>query len=132
MPTVLVVNDDPDMLQMYEAVLEELGHRSELREDMNPKPGDVIAAGADALVIDLQADSDQLAGLRAVEVIRAHPATRGLPIVMATAAAEDVRPLISRLKELDVPVLIKPFAIDKLRAVLEMVLPSPEEQAPTA
>ena len=132
MPTVLVVNDDRDMLEMYEAVLEELGHRPELREDMNPKPGDVIAAGADALVIDLQAESDQLAGLRAIEGIRAHPATSDIPIVLATAAAEEVQPLISRLKDLDVPVLIKPFAIDKLRAVLEMVLPSPEEQAPTA
>ena len=59
---------------------------------MNPKPGDVIAAGADALVIDLQADADRLAGLHAIELIRAHPATRDIPIVLATAAAEDMRP----------------------------------------
>ena len=122
MAIVLVVNDDRDMLDVYGAVLEELGHRPLLRVNMDPRPETVISAGAQAVVIDLEAESDRLAGLHAIEALRAHPATRAVPIVLATAATEGVRPLAKRLEDLDVPVLIKPFAIDQLREVLGRVL----------
>ena len=59
--------------------------------------------------------------------MRADPATRDLPIVLATAAAREVRPLVKRLETLDVPVLIKPFAIDQLRDVLGRLLPRQED-----
>jgi response regulator of citrate/malate metabolism len=49
---------------------------------------------------------------------------REMPIVLATAASEEVRPLKEHLEALDVPVLIKPFAVDQLRDVLGRVLPS--------
>jgi len=123
MALVLVVNDDRDMLDLYGAVIEEMGHQPVLRVDLDPDPEIVIATGADAVVIDLQAEADRLAGLRAIEALRADPATRDLPIVLATAAAREVRPLAKRLETLDVPVLIKPFAIDQLRDVLGPLLP---------
>jgi hypothetical protein len=34
------------------------------------------------------------------------------------------RPLVEHLKQLEVPVLIKPFALDQLRDVLGRVLPA--------
>ena len=123
MALVLVVNDDRDMLDLYGAVIEEMGHQPLLRVDLDPDPEIVMATGADAVVIDLQAEADRLAGLRAIEALRADPATRDVPIVLATAAAQEVRPLAKRLKSLDVPVLIKPFAIDQLRDVLGRLLP---------
>ena len=123
MALVLVVNDDRDMLDLYGAVIEEMGHQPLLRVDLDPDPEIVMATGADAVVIDLQAEADRLAGLRAIEALRADPATRDVPIVLATAAAHEVRPLAKRLKSLDVPVLIKPFAIDQLRDVLGRLLP---------
>ena len=83
----------------------------------------MIAARAEAVVIDLQAERDRLAGLRAIEAPRADPATEKLPIILATAAAEDVLLLVERLEDLEVPLLIKPFAIDRLRDVLGRVLP---------
>jgi DNA-binding NtrC family response regulator len=125
MSVVLVVNDDRDMLDMYGAVLEEMGHRPLLRIDLNPEPETVIAARAEAVIIDLQAEQDRRAGLHAIEALRAHPATHELPIILATAAVDDVSPLAERLDHLDVPILIKPFAIDKLRDLLGRVLPYP-------
>jgi DNA-binding response OmpR family regulator len=122
MAVVLVVNDDRDMLDMYGAVIEEMGHEPLLRVDLQPDPKIVVATGADAVVIDLQGEVDHLAGLRAIEALRADPATRDLPIVLATGARHEVRPLVRRLRHLDVPVLIKPFAIDQLREVLGRLL----------
>jgi hypothetical protein len=48
-----------------------------------------------------------------------------MPIVLATAAVEEVHPLVEHLEKLDVPVLIQPFALDQLRDLLGRVLPSP-------
>lgn len=123
MAVVLVVNDDRDVLDMYGAVLEEMGHRPVLKARIQPKPETVIASGAQALLLDLEAETDPVAGLRVIEALRADPATQEVPIILCTAAPEDIRPLSQRLEDLDVPVLVKPFHIEKLRDVLGQVLP---------
>ncbi len=123
MAVVLVVNDDRDVLDMYGAVLEEMGHRPVLKARIQPKPETVITSGAEALLLDLEAETDPVAGLRVIEALRADPATQEVPIILCTAAPEDVRPLSQRLEDLDVPVLVKPFHIEKLRDVLGQVLP---------
>ncbi len=112
------------MLDMYAAVLEEMGHRPVLRIRVDPKPEMVIATGAEAVVLDLEAETDRLAGLRVIEELREDPATANVPIILCTAATEEVRPLMPRLEVLQVPVLIKPFAIDQLRDVIGRVLPA--------
>jgi len=121
---VLVVNDDRDMLDLYAEVLEGMGHRAVLRTDAAPEPETVLETGAHAVVIDLQAEADRLAGLHAIERLRSHPATQAVPILLATAASpEDIQPIAQQLESLRVPVLIKPFALDQLRDVLGRVLP---------
>jgi len=111
------------VLDMYGAVLEEMGHRPVLKARIQPKPETVIANGAEALLLDLEAETDPVAGLHVIEALRADPATQEVPIVLCTAAPEDVRPLSKRLEDLEVPVLVKPFHIEKLRDVLRQVLP---------
>jgi CheY-like chemotaxis protein len=123
MAIVLVVNEDRDVLDMYGAVLEEMGHRPVLKARIQPKPETVIASGAEALLLDLEAETDPVAGLRVIEALRADPATQEVPIILCTAAPEDVRPLSKRLEDLDVPVIVKPFHIEKFRDVLGQVLP---------
>jgi CheY-like chemotaxis protein len=81
MATVLVVNDDPEMLDLYEALLEEMGHRAVPRKDLEPQPETVINLGADGLVIDLQAEEDAESGLHVIESLRSHPATSNLPVM---------------------------------------------------
>jgi CheY-like chemotaxis protein len=122
MAVVLVADDDRDMLALYGAILEELGHQTRLQLVIAGELEAEDAAGVDALIVDLHTERDHLAGLEAIERIRAHPATRELPIILATAAGKDVRRLSKRLKVLGVAVLLKPFRIDALRDVLGQVL----------
>jgi CheY-like chemotaxis protein len=123
MAIVLVVNDDRDMLEVYEALLAEMGHRAVPRLELDPEPDEVLKAGADALVIDLQANAHPAAGLEVIEALRQHPATREIPIVLSTGAANEVKPLQPRLSTLNVPVLIKPFGTDEFKEVVRRVLP---------
>ena len=123
MAVVLVVNDDRDMLELYEALLAEMGHRAVPRLELDPEPEEVLKARAEALVIDLQADAHPVAGLEVIEALRKHPATREIPIVLSTGAANEVKPLQQRLSTLKVPVLIKPFDTDEFKVVVGRLLP---------
>jgi CheY-like chemotaxis protein len=124
MAVVLVVNDDPVMLDLYAAVLNDMGHHPVLRVEPDPEPDTVLEARADALVIDLQAEADPMAGMRAIEILRSSPATQAIPIILATAASpREMQPIAGRLEELRVPVLRKPFGIDTFQDVLGRVLP---------
>lgn len=44
MALVLVVNDEMDMLQVYQAALEQMGHQVMPRIDLEPKPEVVLEA----------------------------------------------------------------------------------------
>jgi CheY-like chemotaxis protein len=120
---VLVVNDDRDMLAMYEAILAEMGHRAIPRQDFEPAPETVIKLGVDGLVIDLQGQQDSEAGLRVIESLRSHPATTELPVVLCTGAALETDKLRKKLQELRVPVLVKPFPVETFKEVVSKVLP---------
>ncbi len=111
------------MLEVYEALLAEMGHRAVPRLELDPNPEEVLKARADALVIDLQAGAHPVAGLKVIEALRSNPATQKIPIVLSTGAANEVKPLLNRLSKLDVPVLIKPFATDEFKNVVGRVLP---------
>jgi CheY-like chemotaxis protein len=133
MAVVLVVNDDRDMLDVYEALLTGMGHRAVPRLELAPEPEEVLKARADAVVIDLQADAHPVAGLTVIEALRHHPATGKIPIVLSTGAATEVKPLAKRLAQLDVPVLIKPFATEEFEQIVRRVLPpgQPEVMRPS-
>jgi CheY-like chemotaxis protein len=127
MAVVLVVNDDRDMLEVYQAMLGEMGHQVVPRLDLDPDPGTVIETGAEALVIDLQREADPMAGLNVIEELRQHPATRDMPIILSTGAAAEVQHLSPRLSQLQVPVLIKPFDVDEFHDVVQRLVASREE-----
>lgn len=122
MAVVLVVNDDHDMLEVYQALLAEMGHQVVPRLRLEPDPAHVIETEADALVIDLQREADPVAGLTVIEKLRGHPATRDMPIVLSTGAATEVQRLTPRLSQLQVPVLIKPFDAEQFRDIMRRVV----------
>jgi CheY-like chemotaxis protein len=122
MAIVLVLNDDHDMLDTYELMLAELGHTPIAKMTVNSGPETVRDVGADALLVDLMRPDEDAYGLRIIEEIRGDPELGQLPVILCTAGAERVSPLLPRLQELDVPVVLKPFAVSDLEQVLTSVL----------
>ncbi len=125
MALVLVVNDDVDMLKVYQAALEGMGHRAMPRIDLEPGPEVVIESGAEAVIVDLQAKADAESGLHAIEALRKHPRTRDVPVILSTGAVREAERLRGRLASLSVPVLIKPFQIETFEQLVAEVLPPP-------
>jgi CheY-like chemotaxis protein len=124
MAVVLVVNDDGDLLDTYEAVLASMGHEPVTKLTIDSGPETVREVGADALVVDLQAVGEGEFGLRIIEELRSDPELRDLPIILCSGATESIHPLRDRLAALNVPVVLKPFPIDVLEEQLQQALGS--------
>jgi CheY-like chemotaxis protein len=124
MAVVLVVNDDGDLLDTYEAVLAGMGHEPVTKLTIASGPETVREVGADALVVDLQATSEDDFGLRIIEELRSDPELGKLPIILCSGAAESIHPLRDRLAALNVPILLKPFPIEVLEEQLQEALRS--------
>lgn len=122
MALVLVVDDDADMLDTYESLLLSMGHEPVTRRTLASGPDSVREVGADALLVDLQRPNEDAYGVRIIEQLRRDPRTSKVPIILCTGAAEAVRPLIRRLDELGVPVVLKPFEIRELEETLRSAL----------
>jgi CheY-like chemotaxis protein len=130
MAVVLVVNDDGDLLDTYEAVLADMGHEPVTKLTIGSGPETVRDVGADALVVDLQATGEDDFGLRIIEEVRNDPELRDLPIILCSGAAESIHPLRDRLAALNVPVVIKPFRIGVLEEQLQEALGSTDSEIP--
>ena len=134
MAVVLVVNDDADMLDTYESLLLSMGHEPITKMTVASGPQTVREVGADALLVDLQRPDEEAYGVRIIEELRSDPRTSGVPIILCTGAPEAVRPLVRRLDQLGVPVVIKPFKVSELEETLRAALnePKPASAAPDA
>jgi CheY-like chemotaxis protein len=122
MAVVMVVNDDRDMLDMYEALIRQIGHEVVTETIVESAPEAVRAVKADALVVDQRRPDDREYGNRLIEDVRADPDVSNIPIILCTGAVEQIGPLMPRLESLQVPVLPKPFHADQLEQVLAEAL----------
>ena len=122
MAVVLVVNDDNDMLSVYESVLTAMGHRPVTKLGVESGSETVREVGAEALLIDLQRPDEDDYGLRIIEEVRTDPELSGLPIILCSGAPEAMRPLEDRLVGLRVPIVVKPFSLIELEDTLARAL----------
>jgi CheY-like chemotaxis protein len=122
MAVILVINDDADMLDLYEAFLRDMGHEPVTKIAVESGPETVRAVDPDALLVDLRRPDEHEYGLRIIEELRADPELKALPIVLCTGATQEVRPLLERLDRLEVPVVLKPFRTQDLEQTLTSVL----------
>ena len=70
MAVVLVINDDQDMLSLYDAVIRDMGHRPVTKVEVGSAVEVVREVGADALIVDLQSPTDAEAGIRIIREVR--------------------------------------------------------------
>ena len=87
MRTVLVADDDPDILGMLVLRLEQAGHRVLAVPDGPTALAEVRRVAPDLAVLDVAMPG--LSGLDVCRVLHEDPATAAIPVVLLTARAED-------------------------------------------
>jgi two-component system, OmpR family, alkaline phosphatase synthesis response regulator PhoP len=116
---LLVVEDDPILAQLTEAVLRRGGFEVRVAGTGAAGLEAARAGGFDAVLLDQQLPD--LDGVRVLERLRADPVTAGLPVVVVSAGVEPGQ--AERIRELGVRGIIqKPFVPTKLAARVRELL----------
>ena len=120
---ILVIDDDEALLELYQAVLEHAGYEVSLSPTVFADVSEVEQLHPDLLLIDVKVSQAE-DGLIQLEQLRSHPPTRSLPVILCTAAAaRRTREQVEALRQQGVPVIYKPFDIEKLFQTIRRVLP---------
>ena len=110
--SVVVVNDSPELLELAEMLLRD--------EDFDVKVA-VIGTGAydlirtsrpDLVILDVRLPD--ISGWDILQALKLNPETAQIPVLVCSAAVQEVRALETQLTRMGVDILIKPFAIDAL------------------
>ena len=121
------MNDDPAILDVFRALLEEEGYRPVLDTlrsgNMDVQYQRLLDVRPDAVVLDFVVLGEQL-GWQFLQLIKMQPRTAGLPVIVCTAAVDLIRELGAHLTQMRVEVVLKPFEIDHLYAALARALDS--------
>lgn len=122
-PKVLVVDDEPDLLESTALLIESLGYEA-VRLDDATHVLEVVERERPGLILqDLRMEDLNLSGL--VAALRSNPATAEIPLVFYSAS-EDIATTAARY---DVwGYLSKPFARGEMASLLERLFATPPER----
>jgi DNA-binding response OmpR family regulator len=118
--TIIVVNDSVDLLELAEMLLRD--------EDFDVKVA-LMGTGAldlirttepDLVILDVRLPD--VSGWDILQALKLDPKTSMIPVLVCSAAVQELRALENQLARMGVDVLIKPFAIDTLLTMVETLI----------
>lgn len=128
---IFVINDTVAILDLFRALLDEEGYQV-TTDGFSVAAGDLLQrvkdARPDVIVLDLIIQ-DELRGWQFLQLLKMDRQTRGIPVVVCTAAAKFVEELQTHLDLMGVRAVLKPFDIDDLLRVIATALSRQEAVA---
>jgi len=120
-----LIEDDDDTRNAMVAALRTDGYDVQASADAF---GDIRHAHADLVILDLFLHGDA-AGWQQLDILTLDPATRGIPVIVCSAAITSLSEARTKLAMLDVAVLEKPFDLEQLSAAVDSAITSGPRQA---
>ncbi len=118
---VLVIDDDDSILELFKMVLEPQGfdvHLSKVTyedvkrvEDLHPS----------LIILDAKL-GQQYEGFLLLEKLKLYPPTKSIPVILCSAALEEIRQQEDTLRQKGIPIVYKPFDLDELLQAIEQCL----------
>lgn len=127
---ILVMNNSQDVLALMAELLGDAGHRVTTMAFLSHDLNRVIELNPDAIVLDYMWGSDD-SGWAFLQMLRLHPESTHIPIILCTGAVAQVRELDSVLEEMGVRVILKPFNIDQLVGEVNQALEGVDQRRST-
>jgi CheY-like chemotaxis protein len=122
---VLVVNDTEEIVELFSDILKDMGHRTSVTTFAPEDLTEVRKADPDLVILDLVINGEKL-GWQLAQKMRMSRDTQHIPIIICTAATEDVREQEGWLTANAIKVVPKPFTIDDLQLAVTKALELPE------
>jgi DNA-binding response OmpR family regulator len=118
MTRVVIVDDDPDFTHLVGELLREQGYDVSSCADDREALECVVDAAADLVLLDLRMTSKE-SGWRVLEMLANDPRTRAIPVIISSAALDDLNNRATELAARGIETLAKPFDIDDLLMMIE-------------
>ena len=122
-PHVLVVDDEPAILDVLREALEEDGYAVTTATEP-PATAEVARLRPDLVVLDHRLKAAE-SGWDVARRLEADPVTAPIPILLLTAAVVEVQHLTEELAARGIELVLKPFDLDDLLAAVSRALPTP-------
>lgn len=115
---IMVINDTQEILDLFRAILEDEGGYKVTLCGMKPHMLEDIKAVKPDLVISDHVFGEEKIGWQLVQRLKMDRETAGIPIIVCSAAIKELRELEGYLTEKNVGILLKPFDVDELLALV--------------
>jgi CheY-like chemotaxis protein len=115
---VVVVNDDQAILDLYRDLLSELDYDPVGLATTGIESEQIRAHDPDAVILDLQVGEEGEYGIAMAIQLRSDARLANIPIVVCTGNADALAEARKRLRDFDVPTLLKPVSIETIEEVL--------------
>jgi CheY-like chemotaxis protein len=121
---VLVVNDTEEILELFRDILEGMGHRCTAMSYAPDDLAEVRKAQPDLVILDLLLGGEKL-GWQLAQKMRMSRETERTPVIICTAATDEVREQEGWLVANAIKLVLKPFTVDDLEQAVDKALELP-------
>jgi CheY-like chemotaxis protein len=118
---VLVVNDTEEIIELFREIIEGMGHRVTATTYAPEDLEEIKKIGPELVILDLIMGGEKQ-GWQLAQKMRMSRETEAIPIVICTAATEDVREQEGWLAANAIKIVLKPFSIDDLELAVTKAL----------
>ena len=118
---ILVINDSPDILNLFADLLTDEGYRvttDTFMAEMSILYEHVRTIQPDLIILDMIIGREAL-GWQLAQLLKMSPQTSRIPLILCTGAVKQVEELATHLNNMAIGVVIKPFEIDRLLEVID-------------
>ncbi len=123
---ILVINDDESILELFNLILEGEGFEVCASVEAIESVAEVERLHPDLVILDLKLGMQQ-EGWVMMQKIRMYPPTQHIPMILCTAALNEVREQEGTLQDKGIPVVYKPFGVDELLKAVQTALSSDDD-----
>lgn len=123
---ILVINDTQAILELFRIALEQEGYEVALSSYPLQKFHEIEEMRLDLIILDVVFGQQKL-GWQMLQMLRMHPPTASIPIIICTAAIEEAQQQEGYLVSRGIRVLYKPFDLEEFLSIVREALASPHQ-----
>jgi CheY-like chemotaxis protein len=122
---VLVVNDTEEIIELFRDIIQGMGHRISVTTFAPEDLAEVKKAGPDLVIIDIVINGEKL-GWQLIQKMKMSPETADIPIIVCSAATDDVREQEGWLVANAIKFVPKPFRVEDLELAVTKAFDLPD------
>lgn len=121
--SILVIDDELPLLDLYKMMLEPEGYEVSVSEKVFENVAEVERLHPDLIILDLKMGKEEQ-GWELLQTLKSFPATSSIPVILSSAAYNEIREKQAYLKKMQISFVLKPFDVEDFLQAVHRVLPS--------